>query len=557
MRGAAGQDARPEPAGSWPWLERGTALGLLGLIVVLHVELILHAGALWRDEVSTVNIASMPLTELWASLQFDSFPLAWYALLRAWSAAGLGSSDLGLRLLGLMLGLGIPAVIWLLARWMGAAAPLFSLALLGVNSAVICYGDSIRAYGLGMLTGLLAFGLVWRVTEKPDLIRAIAAASAGLLSVHCVYYNPVLLLAACAGGAAVALRRSRWKTIPVLFGVGIPAALSMGLYWGTIRNQSDWVAIVRWPIDSAWIWRKFIEATQSTSALAPWLWVAFALIAVAAAAAVLVPRAEALSEEGRDGALSEKRRDAVLFCAVALVVGIGAYLVFLLKLSYLMQPWYFLSLMALVAACLDGVLLVPKASRAVRLVRAAAAVLIVALAVPRVWASVRERKTNMDLVATALSTAAVQGDVIIVMPWLYGITFDRYYRGRAEWTTIPPVSSHGLHRYDLLAQAMMNPDAMRPALERIEKALRDGRRVYWVGNLAVPPDGQGPPVLPPATRAPWGWQETPYYNGWSLQAGHLFREHALRGGQVAVSVPSGQSVSAFENLPVSWIEGWR
>ena len=527
-------------------LERGAALAALGVLAVLHVSFLLHAGALWRDEVNSVNLASLPLGEFWANLQFDSFPVVWFGVLRAWIAVGAGSTDLALRVLGLLLGLSVLGLLWWNARRLGATVPLFSFAFLGFNAAVISYGDSVRANGLGMLTGLLAFGLIWEVVERPDLRRVLAAAAAALLSVHCVFYNALFLLAACAGGAAVALRRRAWKTIALLFVIGLPAALSLLLYRVTIRNENVWNAILKLPIDLAWIWTKFLDATETTGALAPWLWVAFVLASAGIVVAVLVRRGDPPSE---------KQRDAVLFCGVALVLGTAAYLAFLLELSYVMQPWYFLTLMALVATCLDGILLVPPCAERVRILRLGAAVAVLALALPGAWGSVRVRKTNMDLVAATLAASAARGDLIVVTPWQYGITFDRYYRGAAEWTTVPPVASHKVHRYDLLKQAMMSPDAMRPVLERIESALRSGHRVFWIGGLSVPAAGQGAPVLPPAPQGPWGWRETPHYQGWGMQAGYLFRKHALRAR--AVPVPVGQPVSFYENLQVSVIEGWR
>jgi hypothetical protein len=103
---------------------------------------------------------------------------------------------------------------------------------------------------------------------------------------------------------------------------------------------------------------------------------------------------------------------------------------------------------------------------------------------------------------------------------------------------------------------MIYPDAMKPVVKRIETALQAGHRVWWVGRPAVvPPEAQGPPVLPPATNAAWGFREGPYYQGWGMQAAYVFRRHALRAE--AIPVRSDAPVSPYENLPLTLIEGWR
>ena len=526
-------------------LEWGLGLLASAALVFFHAVFLRSAGALWRDEVNSVNLATMPLPQIWKDLQFDSFPVAWCSLLRAWILAGPGSTDLGIRVLGLLLGLGVVGVLWWNARRLGHGVPLVALALLGFDSAVICYGDSIRAYGLGMLLGLLTFGLVWEATNHPIPRRVLPCTAAAVVSVHCLFYNAVFLLAACAGGAAVATRRRQWRTVGMLAGMGLLAALSLLPYREMLEDQKAWNFIVRSSIDLRWIWKKFLEATASTGPFAQLLW-------LACAAGALVVAVAAWARPNRSAA-DERRREVLLYCGAALVTGVAGYLLFLLRLSYPMQPWYFLALMALVAASADGIIGAFAGRRASSL-RVVAALVVVALALSPVWNSVRVRKTNIDRIASTLGQSTAPGDLVVVSPWYYGVAFDRYYRGAADWVTIPPMSFHKLHRYDLLRDAMASPGVMQPVLDRLEAALRTGHRIWWIGDIAAPPDGPAP-VLPPASRAPWGWNEFPYYRGWGMQAGYVLRLHALRAQ--AVPVPSDGPVNPYENLPLHVIEGWR
>ena len=94
-----------------------------------------------------------------------------------------------------------------------------------------------------------------------------------------------------------------------------------------------------------------------------------------------------------------------------------------------------------------------------------------------------------------------------------------------------------------------------PVLEAIQRTLQEGHRVFWVGDLFVPKEGEVPPDPPPAPYAPWGWNDDPYYYYWGLQAGHFIRSHALNAEPVAV--PVQQPVSGYEEMSLYVIDGWR
>ena len=148
-------------------LEWTAALLVAALIVILHFVNWRHAGALWRDEAAAVNLALFPsLSEIWAHVEHESFPLLLTLLLRGWSAIGLGGSDLALRVFGLLVGLAVLAALWWNAWQFSASPPLISLLLFGLSGTTIRWGDSLRAYGLGVLLLLLALGLIWKVARS-------------------------------------------------------------------------------------------------------------------------------------------------------------------------------------------------------------------------------------------------------------------------------------------------------------------------------------------------------------------------------------------------------
>ena len=81
-------------------------------------------------------------------------------LVSGWTAIGLGQNDLSLRLLGTLIGLALPAALWLAVWKIRRAPPVLGLVLIALNSTVIMFGDSLRAYGLGSLTILLTVAAV-------------------------------------------------------------------------------------------------------------------------------------------------------------------------------------------------------------------------------------------------------------------------------------------------------------------------------------------------------------------------------------------------------------
>src|SRR2546428_4448034 len=83
----------------------------------LHVLFLLSAGGLWRDEAAFVHLSLLPsLSGVWQTLGYDHCPVLMPLAVRAWSAVGLGNTDLGLRVLGLLVGLLLLATFWF-ASW--------------------------------------------------------------------------------------------------------------------------------------------------------------------------------------------------------------------------------------------------------------------------------------------------------------------------------------------------------------------------------------------------------------------------------------------------------
>jgi hypothetical protein len=178
------------------------------------------------------------------------------------------------------------------------------------------------------------------------------------------------------------------------------------------------------------------------------------------------------------------------------------------------------------------------------------------IAVPCAYGLVSSRLTNVDLLARRLTAEAAPGDFIIVAPWYCGITFDRYYKGSAAWSTLPPLKDHSLHRYDLLRAQLQNRDAIQPVLGQIAATLRAGNKVWVAGHMIIFRAGTPPPdSLPPAPLPGSGWGDAPYHRTWLAQVSCYLGEHSCQLDRVYSSVAG--EVNPNEDLDLVQASGWQ
>ena len=533
-------------------VEYSVAFFLTATAAAMHIRYFLDAGGLWRDEISSVRLAnSKSLTDAIANLHRDSFPVLWLLVVRFWERSGIGVSDQGMRTLGLLAGLSILAVLWRNAKRFGLTAPVLSLALLGFTSAVICYGDSIRAYGLGMFLGLSAMGLIWEMTRKGTSGAFIAALIAALLSVHMLFQNAVLLLAGCCGSFAVMLPKGQWKRSGLVLIIGLICAASLLVYLPMIGHTRDY-KMFQVPLNFATL----MEQTRKSLGFIPDGNVAPGFNAVTwgltlAAAMLLAP---ALLCVRGVKALRGQRRDAVIFCAVCLVVVIPAYGAFLKVLSYRLQPWYFLAAMAMVAAALDGLFGGVRSPMFRVLLAGYAAGFALNAALP-VWQNVSVRRTNVDLIAAQVQRWAVKGDVVVMSPWDMGSTFLRYYHGQAEVTAIPPIPSLAYQRFDLLLKFLSDRKAMDPLIRDLCQVLNQGHRVWIVGHHDFPNDPPGSPYFQESPDPVYGWLVPYYQKSWQDEVFYALRHNSRQ--VLLLSTPTDRPVSHFETASLSVVQGWN
>ncbi len=451
-------------------------------IVGLHFYFLFHAGGFCGDEVNVINLAG---SHSLAYMTRDSFPILLPLLIKGWSALGLADSDLHLRCLGMLIGLGIPGALWLAAWTARRAPPLIGLTLFGLSGTAIFWEDYLRAYGLGSVLIVLTLSAMCFLLGKPTWWRTGILSFVAVLSVQALYPNAVFFASMGLGGWLVCWLRKDKGTALKIFTAGLLAGISLLPYWGSVLKWQQ-STVIR-PGFS------FIAAADNFKTLAAfplpqyvWVWV---LLGVAVAglgvAAFLRPPPQFVRSGDRmtPGELQ-------VFAGTTLLAALAGYLGFLYFAALITSPWYFLPLLALGAICFDLGVPLTGLPRLLRTVVFGVLIATAGIAIPFAARNLDCRFTNVDLLAKRLMKEVSPQDYVVVTPWYLGISFDRYYQGAAAWDTLPPVADHSTYRFDLVPVANETARASQPVLDHIAHTLQAGHRVWIVGWMRVPAPGR-------------------------------------------------------------------
>jgi hypothetical protein len=234
----------------------------------------------------------------------------------------------------------------------------------------------------------------------------------------------------------------------------------------------------------------------------------------------------------------------------------GCY-AFLRLLSYTTSVWYYLAFSCVVAAALDLIASSLCTAGWLRLFRLGFGLAALVAAPFADWSALTERQTNVDLAAQTVSAQVAPSDLIVVVPWKFGIPFHRYYRSAAPWTTIPDITDHQVHRYDLIKAKMRSAHPIDDLTEKIRATLSSGNRVWFVGGLYLPRPEEGPMVLPPAPASRFKWDNRAYTASWWQQLSVFAVVHANKVDSVPLPQPESTRINALEETSLTMVEGWH
>lgn len=527
-------------------LQFGCAILLTLLSIALHGDFMLHGYALWRDEVNSVGLATMPtLRELWASLSYDSSPVLWPLMLRGWIFYGLGDSDFSLRIFGFLMQMLLLAALWFNARALGQSAPVLSLFLVGCQPAIVLW-PSLRSYGLGAALILWTFGSLWKALENPTRGRVAATFLLALLSVQCVYVNLILLAAICVGGIAVCLYREQKRRAILPCAVFAVAASSLLIYIPTLSRIAQWQDITVTSIGFGDVLAGLLHALSTPAPFLIWVWGAVAAICIVGA----VFRLRASNTSSQPDAESDKVLIYCYFAAVSIVVGM---ILFLQRAGRVTYDWHYVAILVLIAVCLDSSWI-----HIIRNYRAQSVltvlVSIVALTLfPLAWNEIDIRRTNLDLMAVQLKRMAQPNDLIVVAPFQYAITYQRYDQRAASWVAGPDVRDLKIHRYDLLKALMQESDSMRRVEKMMITTLNAGHRIWLVGSFPPPPREEPHYVLPKGYQQ--GDKHRGRYENYCISyIAYVVEKYAVKR---KIVTPASSGISRFERTSLEVVQGFK
>ena len=287
-----------------------------------------------------------------------------------------------------------------------------------------------------------------------------------------------------------------------------------------------------------WVWSNVLWATGSPYSWLAIVWLVMVLLAVGTGIGA------ARHADWPDS-------DLKLFAASALVLGIGCFLVLLRVAGLATRVWYYLLPMTLSAACVNAVL--PAKLGQLRALRLAVVSLMILLPYSESARLARLRMTNLDLLAARLEAEAGPEDLVVIHRWYHGVTFNRYYHGKAPWLTVPPMDDYRMQRIDVLRERMLAENPVGAALARAAETLAAGHRLWLLGWFVF--NGQPPVQLPKPPHGPQGWNEVPYEDAWAQQFAYLVMTRAGR----LETIEDGATgfIRSYKNLPVYLVQGWR
>lgn len=526
------------------WIRRlewivGIALSVT--VLFLLVVTTTHAGSLWRDEAESAHSAQMSVAEMARNIKYTSFPIFFPLCVRAYMTC-FGASDTSLRCFGLIVGVSFLAVVWLGLRRLTEDIPLLLLAILGLNMEFLINGTSLRGYGLGTVLILLAFVLTIRFLLDQNWLNLAWATVVYVATMHCLFFSGILVAAIITAAITLLLIRRTLKWSAALMVVGAGCALLYIPYLFQFFGSKRGSAVFYPEVEP--YWEHFVSAWGENVVALPKIWLGVVALALAGSLCRLVFVWRKPTRE----------RDLLFLGLLLIPLSITLYYAFFRLLPRKPEGRYFLALICLLVATADVLwanLPRPHWLRLVRIGLVSAAMIGLAAAI---WPALLPAESNAHLITEAAQKEARPDDLIIVNPWSYGISFSWYYHGTARWMTVPELTDHRVHRYDLILTKLASPSPLTDVEEAIAATLQSGHRVFVVGEVDVPPAGQPPTKLTPAPDPKFGWSEVAYREAWSQEIGWLIEQHVE---QPTVLFGPGQLVRNREYMMLFQLGGWK
>src|SRR5918994_1197980 len=199
---AAARRATTPPA----WL---VPLAISAVVAVGVVARFVQRSPLWLDEALSVNIASLPLGDMFEALRHDGHPPFYYLVLHGWMSV-FGEGDGAVRALSGIFAVAALPLTWIAGRRIaGPSGARWALAVAALSPSLIRYATETRMYSMVMLLVLASYLVLTDARDEPRPARlaALTLISGVLLLSH--YWSFYLL------GAVGLMLAFRWWRSPL------------------------------------------------------------------------------------------------------------------------------------------------------------------------------------------------------------------------------------------------------------------------------------------------------------------------------------------------------
>lgn len=245
----AGDGPTPRPRFDSVWAIL-TVAGVLGVGIALRF---FARSDLWADEVLSVNIAQLPLSDLEAALRRDGSPPLYYALLHFWMRL-FGTGNDAVRALSGVFGVLALIPAWFVGRrldWRRARAGLqqpdarpiaWTLTLLlAASPFAIRYATEARMYSLVILLVFVGYLALARALERPSWGRLLVVAVVTGLLLYTHYWSFALLAVVGVWLLWRAVRGEPEQRRPAAWAIGAIAVgtLSFLPWYSVFRDQAE------------------------------------------------------------------------------------------------------------------------------------------------------------------------------------------------------------------------------------------------------------------------------------------------------------------------------
>src|SRR4051812_46099372 len=211
-------------AATRPGLRRLAVVGIAAAVLAGIALRVTTRSDLWLDEALSVNIARLPLHDMFDALKRDGHPPLYYLLLHVWMKA-FGEGDHAVRSLSGFCSVATLPLAWLAGRRFGGRATAIALVvLLATNPFAIRYATEARMYALVTLLVVAGWLSIQAALDRRSGVALVGVALAtGLLLL--THYWSFYLVAAVASVLVWHRWRGRRDATRVLVAMAVGCVL--------------------------------------------------------------------------------------------------------------------------------------------------------------------------------------------------------------------------------------------------------------------------------------------------------------------------------------------